>query len=373
MAKLFARIKASQLKTPALKAAYLQALDTLEAGKGEQHLAKQLKIAWYEKNRYFANRIAQTELHRAYTDQLAADLMAEPKLQYVQIRLSQKHPKTDICDLHTKQDKYGLGAGVYPKALVPKPPFHPFCRCLTAPRYDLLNERVRENPNAERAYLRTLPLSDAAQVIGSRAKLQRLLDGEPLDGILNEGKDSLYHLKRLGEFAQDKFNSVALSVDGKRTTDNKSTMLKKLPTGLKEQDYLDSFFTAANAPVKAILFGKPTIIDKQLFQDGRGELKITKRGREQYVLYFADTIYQPDMIFEAEEDYRAKKGETLLKRRFLKTYTDNNGAEFYSVVSFVWREDKQAFVGATAFVPFNGKGEADFAYFEKQKIGKQIK
>ena len=99
-----------------LKAAYLQAL---EAGKGEQHLAKQLKIAWYEKNRYFANRIAQTELHRAYTDQLAADLMAEPKLQYVQIRLSQKHLKTDICDLHTKQDKYGLGAGVYPKAAVP--------------------------------------------------------------------------------------------------------------------------------------------------------------------------------------------------------------------------------------------------------------
>ncbi|MCF7988722.1 MAG: hypothetical protein K9L60_14320 [Methylovulum sp.] len=33
-----------------------------------------------------------------------------------------------------------------------------------------------------------------------RAKLQRLLDGEPLDGILNEGKDSLYHLKRFGEF-----------------------------------------------------------------------------------------------------------------------------------------------------------------------------
>ncbi len=36
--------------------------------------------------------------------------------------------------------------------------------------------------------------------MGSRAKLQRLLDGEPLDDILNEGKDSLYHLKRFGEF-----------------------------------------------------------------------------------------------------------------------------------------------------------------------------
>ena len=46
----------------------------------------------------------------------------QERIQYVQIRLSSKHPKTDICDYHAKVDLYGLGPGVYPKAEAPKPP-----------------------------------------------------------------------------------------------------------------------------------------------------------------------------------------------------------------------------------------------------------
>ena len=54
------------------KAAYLQALDALEAGAGANRLKRLMRTAWYERNRYFANRIAQTELHRAYANQVAA-------------------------------------------------------------------------------------------------------------------------------------------------------------------------------------------------------------------------------------------------------------------------------------------------------------
>jgi hypothetical protein len=36
---------------------------------------------FYERNRYFANRIARTELHRAYTDQQARELMRQDRIQ----------------------------------------------------------------------------------------------------------------------------------------------------------------------------------------------------------------------------------------------------------------------------------------------------
>lgn len=53
--QLFARIRATNLKTPGLWAAYLQALDAIEKGAGEARLKKLLKVAWYERNRYFAH------------------------------------------------------------------------------------------------------------------------------------------------------------------------------------------------------------------------------------------------------------------------------------------------------------------------------
>jgi len=205
----FDRFKAAQLKTPALRAAYLEAIRKAEAGAGMDAIEKKLRIAFYERNRYFANRIARTELHRAYTDQQARELMEQDRIQYVQIRLSSKHPKTDICNYHAKVDLYGLGPGVYPKAEAPKPPFHPHCYCLTAPRIDLINPKPKFNPNAERTFLRTLPAKEAAQVAGSFEKRRCILeDKESLEGIYNEGKDELYKWRRMGDIVEKVDNPV---------------------------------------------------------------------------------------------------------------------------------------------------------------------
>ncbi|MBE2293577.1 MAG: hypothetical protein IAF00_01460, partial [Phycisphaerales bacterium] len=147
----FDRAKAAKLKTPALRAAYLQAINRAEAGAGMDALEKVLNVALQERNRFFANRIAQTELHRAYSQQRARDLMGQERIQYLQIRLSSTHPKVDICDYHAHVDQYGLGPGVYPKAAAPLPPFHPFCRCLLSPVVNLpTTTQPRYNPNAER-------------------------------------------------------------------------------------------------------------------------------------------------------------------------------------------------------------------------------
>lgn len=122
----FDKFKAAALKTPALRAAYLEAIRKAEAGAGMDALEKALKVAFHEKCRYMANRIAQTELHRNYTDQVARELMADDQIEYVQWKLSGTHPKTDICDRHARVDAYGVGAGIYPKGEAPKPPAHPF-------------------------------------------------------------------------------------------------------------------------------------------------------------------------------------------------------------------------------------------------------
>lgn len=125
--RLLARIQAATLKTGPLRAGYLEALDAIERGAGQEALDKALRRAVYERHRYFANRVAQTELHRAHTDQIARETMADDGVEIVEYRLSKSHPEPDICDLFAGQDRYGLGPGIYPKAAVPKPPVHPFC------------------------------------------------------------------------------------------------------------------------------------------------------------------------------------------------------------------------------------------------------
>lgn len=118
--------QAARLKSKALRAAYLESFSAWTGGAGTQALNRKLEVAQREKNRFFADRIAQTELHRAHMAQVSAELMAGP-VEVVQVRMSPTHPRTDICDLHARADLWGLGPGCYPKEEAPLPPFHPFC------------------------------------------------------------------------------------------------------------------------------------------------------------------------------------------------------------------------------------------------------
>lgn len=232
----FDQAKAAALKTPALRAAYLDAIRAAEAGAGTAELEKKLQVAFYERNRYTANRIARTELHRNYTDQVAREIMADDQMEYVQIRLSSKHPKADICDYHANLDAYGLGPGIYPKADAPKPPFHPHCYCLMAPRIDLFPKTPPSfNPKAEAAYLRSLPVAEARQVAGSAEKLTQALQGQAtLEEIYNQGTDPLYQWQRLGDIlpATGAANAPATEADAAM-----SNAYEAAKAGGKHQDW----------------------------------------------------------------------------------------------------------------------------------------
>ena len=192
---------AARLKTGALRAAYTEAIDAWAAGAGEDAVRRKLSVAVREKNRYFANRIAQTELARAHQAQKAAEFMADDTIEVVKVVINPMHPKRDICDLHARADLYGLGPGCYPKALAPRPPFHPHCWCKLSSRPSLTGTPWRQVPGGEAAYLRGLPLAEAAQVMGSQARAEAVLNGASVAGVLDAGKDPAYRLVRLGDGA----------------------------------------------------------------------------------------------------------------------------------------------------------------------------
>lgn len=121
------RVAEAKLATASLRSAYTQAFDAAIAGASRERLQKLLRVAVYEKSRYFSERIAQTELARVHSDAIATEIMADPLTEVVQWRLSGAHPREDICDVFANVDRYGLGPGCFPKGQAPKPPAHPFC------------------------------------------------------------------------------------------------------------------------------------------------------------------------------------------------------------------------------------------------------
>lgn len=193
-----AKTKVKNIKTPALRAAYSKLL------KDESKLAsnKALKIAGYEKARYNAKRIALNETARAYNDARAFEYANSNDIQAVKIQMSKTHPRTDICDYYASVDKYGLGAGVYPKHKAPVPPFHPFCRCQMIPLYADEYSKAKLNANADKEYLLSLKEWQRARILGSKAKADEAIKTGNINSVFNAMKPGRYKVKSISEVAE---------------------------------------------------------------------------------------------------------------------------------------------------------------------------
>ncbi len=112
----------------ALQAAYNELLESAKKG-SSQAMYKAARTAINEKCRYVAERIARTEMARAYADGFIAKISKDEDIAAVKFKLSGRHPTFDICDMYAKADMYNLGAGVYPKDKLPPLPVHPHCLC----------------------------------------------------------------------------------------------------------------------------------------------------------------------------------------------------------------------------------------------------
>ncbi len=165
----------------------------------QEALRRKLDVALREKNRFFADRIAQTELARAHQARVAAEFMADPLIEVLQVLMNPAHPRTDICDLHARANLFGLGPGCYPKAKAPRPPFHPFCWCVLRSRPHISARHAKEVRGGEADFLRGLPPGEAAAVMGSKARAQSVLDGASVRSVVDAAKDPAYRTVLLGE------------------------------------------------------------------------------------------------------------------------------------------------------------------------------
>ena len=198
-ARAFAKMQVDGLKTQALRAAYsdvLKAISDAETGKGAALLEKRLKTAFYERMRYFANRIAQTELHRAYSLHVAKLIMDDEDIEFVQIQRSPGSTSVCICSLIAGRDKYGMGKGVYPKRAAPVPGFHPFCRCKISPRLDLTGKQEKPvDENSDRYFLSRVGEPMAARIMGSKDRADQAIRSGDALAVANSRVDPVHQIK----------------------------------------------------------------------------------------------------------------------------------------------------------------------------------
>lgn len=121
-----------KLNTQGLKAAYAQVRNAVVTG-NEKRIDKAVYTATQERTRYFARRIARTEMARAYNDGFMSKWASDEDCVAFQWKMSTAHPFCDICDMYAEADLYGMGPGIFPKDKVPTLPVHPNCMCHLRP------------------------------------------------------------------------------------------------------------------------------------------------------------------------------------------------------------------------------------------------
>ncbi len=170
----------------ALKSAYTEFLDSVQNGTEEQ-IEKACRVAMEEKARYVAERIARTEMARAWSDGFWAQVQADDDVVAVQFKLSTRHPFFDICDMLAKADMFGLGAGIFPKNKIPAIPVHPHCLCRYVELYEGEADMAKKREQVKKAgdkWLKSLPEVRRMQVLGVRG-MAEWENGENWQGIIH--------------------------------------------------------------------------------------------------------------------------------------------------------------------------------------------
>ncbi len=122
-------------KNPRLKKAYTNIIKQVQKG-SIVGLEKGIERAVLAKTRYYAERIARTEIAAAYGNAVVYTAQHDKRIVAIKSVLSARHPKLDICDVHSKVNQYGIGRGVFPKYRVPPFPYHVNCMCSLVPLTD---------------------------------------------------------------------------------------------------------------------------------------------------------------------------------------------------------------------------------------------
>ena len=114
-----------------------------------------------------ALRVFRTELNRAHGIAYQAAAFEHPDVIGTRFLLSPHHPRTDICDMHARVNRYGLGPGVYPNGKSPWPA-HPNTLSYTEVVFaDEVAAHDRDGKEDRISFLRAEPPQVAVDVLGA--------------------------------------------------------------------------------------------------------------------------------------------------------------------------------------------------------------
>jgi hypothetical protein len=143
---------------------------------------KDIKTEFFDKPYQQAKLVFTTEINRAHGVAFEAGAQAHPDAIGTQFLLSPNHPRTDICDLHARVNKYGLGAGVYPFGKNPWPA-HPGTISYTQVVFDdEVSNSDRKNKTDRITWLKQQGSQYQNSVLGKKKSLALRL------GYLNENE-----------------------------------------------------------------------------------------------------------------------------------------------------------------------------------------
>lgn len=176
------RLATNNAPTKALRSAYQKVVDAAES-MSNSALERAVRVAIEEKSRYHAERIARTEISRAWYDGYIAKHQEDDDVIGYQWLLSSRHSIFDQCDVAANAD-FGLGKGIYPKDKVPTIPRHPHCMCQLVPIYEgELPEGAKFHPSKAKKYIDSLTEGQKVELFG-RDGLVAYKRGHDWQGLL---------------------------------------------------------------------------------------------------------------------------------------------------------------------------------------------
>jgi len=194
-----------KLKTKPLRIAYKEIFRKLDEMNAEA-IEKAMRTALEEKARYYANRIAKTETHRAFMSKRAKDMLEDDEVEFVKFEMSSAHKKTDICDFYANLD-VGYGRGVIPKREMRATPLHPHCYCIYTPYYKKVKGKRKKWNTAVKETMNRFSEKEQREILGSYEKLMRFKAGEDIEKIFNSIRPK-YPIKRYVDILEGKgYNS----------------------------------------------------------------------------------------------------------------------------------------------------------------------
>ena len=146
---------------------------------------------------------------------------------------------------------------------------------------------------------------------------------------------------------------------------SKNRLLEKV---LTEEDYANIFLNEFGATLtKPAIFkdvaGDALVIGKQLFTVSKtGELKVTKRGREQFLLLLADSLKLPDEIWTRME-YFDHLQKSVVRRRYISRFMIDGEVK---PMLAVFEVGDDGWLGVTTFSPDNPE------YLEQLRVGVRV-